>query len=93
MQGMIRDFFSIKKNTLFEEINAIKGQTPTDIWEAIDAVRKSRAVFGVAVRTDHGLGPVTGQPELYDFRAGQARPLQGVTACVFSALARVYRVV
>jgi Domain of unknown function (DUF4145) len=40
LQGMIRDFFSIRKNSLFDEINAIKDQTTADIWEAIDAVRK-----------------------------------------------------
>jgi hypothetical protein len=40
LQGMIRDFFSVSRRTLADEINAIKEQTPADIWEAIDAVRK-----------------------------------------------------
>jgi len=40
LQGMIRDFFGISKNRLQDEINAIKGHTPDDVWEAIDAVRK-----------------------------------------------------
>lgn len=40
LQGMIRDFFSISRNRLFDEIDAIKDQTPPDVWDAIDAVRK-----------------------------------------------------
>ena len=34
LQGMIRDFFSISRRTLFDEINAIKDQTPQDVWDA-----------------------------------------------------------
>jgi hypothetical protein len=40
LQGMIRDFFSIGKNRLIDEIDAIKDRTPDDVWDAIDAVRK-----------------------------------------------------
>ena len=41
LQGMIRDFWKIKdKNTLYEEINAIKEKVPEPQWKAIDAVRK-----------------------------------------------------
>ena len=40
LQGMIRDFFSVSKRTLADEINAIRDQIPPDVWEAIDSVRK-----------------------------------------------------
>lgn len=39
LQGMIRDFHSVKKDTLFAEIDALKGVIPNDEWEAIDALR------------------------------------------------------
>jgi hypothetical protein len=39
LQGMIRDFHSIKKGTLNEEITALKGIIPNDEWQAIDALR------------------------------------------------------
>ena len=40
LQGMIRDFHSIKKNTLNEEITELKGKIPNDEWNALDALRK-----------------------------------------------------
>ncbi|QQN36624.1 DUF4145 domain-containing protein [Rahnella aceris] len=40
LQGMIRDFWSVKEKNLFEEINAIKEKIPSDVWESIDAVRQ-----------------------------------------------------
>ena len=39
LQGMIRDFFTVKKRTLYDEINAIKEQIDSLTWDAIDAVR------------------------------------------------------
>ena len=39
LQGMIRDFFSLARPTLFEEISAIKDRIPVEVWEAIHAVR------------------------------------------------------
>lgn len=39
LQGMIRDFHGIKKNTLNEEITALNGVIPNDEWQAIDALR------------------------------------------------------
>jgi hypothetical protein len=39
LQGMIRDFWGIKKPRLVEEIEALKGQTDALTWKAIDAVR------------------------------------------------------
>lgn len=39
LQGMIRDFHSIKKGTLNEEITALKGVIPNQEWQAIDALR------------------------------------------------------
>lgn len=40
LQGMIRDFWGIKKARLVDEIEAIKNQTAPATWAAIDAVRK-----------------------------------------------------
>ena len=37
---MIRDFFQIEKNSLYEEINAIKTQIPTDQWAVLDGIRR-----------------------------------------------------
>ena len=39
LQGMIRDFWGIKKATLFAEINAIQEKVDSQTWQAIDAVR------------------------------------------------------
>lgn len=40
LQGMIRDFWGVKEKNLFEEINAIKDEVPTEVWDAIDAIRQ-----------------------------------------------------
>jgi Domain of unknown function (DUF4145) len=39
LQGMIRDFWGVKKDRLVEEIDAIKAKVDTTTWAAIDAVR------------------------------------------------------
>ena len=39
LQGIIRDFWGIAKNTLGEEIKALKGKMESDTWDEIDAVR------------------------------------------------------
>lgn len=39
LQGMIRDFWSVKEKNLFEEIKAIEDKVDTDTWNAIDAIR------------------------------------------------------
>ncbi len=40
LQGMIRDFWGIKKSRLIDEIEALKDNIPTTQWKAIDALRK-----------------------------------------------------
>jgi len=40
LQGIIRDFWSIKKKNLFEEIAALEEKIDSVTWEAIDSVRK-----------------------------------------------------
>ena len=40
LQGIIRDFWKIKKDNLYQEINAIKDKVDPLVWQAIDAVRK-----------------------------------------------------
>lgn len=40
LQGMIRDFWGIKKNTLKEEIDAIQNLVPSTQWKGIDGLRK-----------------------------------------------------
>jgi len=39
LQGMIRDFWGISENNLYEEINKIKDKVTASQWKAIDAVR------------------------------------------------------
>jgi len=39
LQGMIRDFWNIKKGTLFNQIDELKGKVDTATWAAIDSVR------------------------------------------------------
>ncbi|QPJ66300.1 MAG: DUF4145 domain-containing protein [Candidatus Nitrohelix vancouverensis] len=40
LQGMIRDFHDITKGRLIDEIEAIKDTIESEVWTAIDAVRK-----------------------------------------------------
>ncbi len=40
LQGMIRDFWEVKPQNLFQEIESIKDKVEFDTWEAIDVVRK-----------------------------------------------------
>lgn len=40
LQGMIRDFWNIRKSRLIDEINALEEKLDTATWEAIDALRK-----------------------------------------------------
>lgn len=40
IQGIIRDFFGVKKNRLIDEIEAIKDKIDPLTWDAIDSVRK-----------------------------------------------------
>lgn len=39
LQGIIRDYWNIKKDRLIDEINELKGKIDQSTWEAIDAVR------------------------------------------------------
>ncbi|MYN64951.1 MAG: DUF4145 domain-containing protein [Acidobacteria bacterium] len=40
LQGIIRDFWGVTKNTLAAEITALKGQIDEPLWDAIDGLRK-----------------------------------------------------
>lgn len=40
LQGMIRDFWNIRRNTLNEEINALKSIVPATQWKVLDSLRK-----------------------------------------------------
>ena len=40
LQGMIRDFWSVKKGNLYAEINAIQGKVTPTQWKALDGLRK-----------------------------------------------------
>jgi len=40
LQGMIRDFWGIKKGRLFDEIEALRDKVDTETWQAIDSVRQ-----------------------------------------------------
>lgn len=39
LQGMIRDFWKINQDTLYQEINALKDKIDSAVWDAIDGVR------------------------------------------------------
>jgi hypothetical protein len=39
IQGMIRDFWGIKKGRLIDEINELQGKVQSEVWDAIDSVR------------------------------------------------------
>lgn len=39
LQGIIRDFWEIKKDRLIDEIKALEGKVDTNTWTAIDSVR------------------------------------------------------
>lgn len=39
-QGMIRDFWSVKKENLYAEINALQGKVTPTQWKALDGLRK-----------------------------------------------------
>ena len=40
LQGMIRNFWKVKRKTLFDEIEAIKDKVEPQTWQAIDSVRE-----------------------------------------------------
>lgn len=40
LQGMIRDFYGIRKNRLIDEIAELQGRIPPFQWDAIDSLRK-----------------------------------------------------
>lgn len=40
MQGIIRDFWKVKKPTLYDEIEAIKNKVEPQTWKAMDSVRE-----------------------------------------------------
>ncbi len=40
LQGMIRDFWKISKSSLYEEITALNGKIPVDLWNSIDSLRQ-----------------------------------------------------
>ncbi len=40
LQGMIRDFWDIRKSRLVDEINELQGKIDPLVWEAIDGLRK-----------------------------------------------------
>lgn len=40
LQGMIRDFWEIRKNTLYNEINELQDKIPAKQWAVIDGIRR-----------------------------------------------------
>ncbi|CAI3929263.1 unnamed protein product [Commensalibacter communis] len=40
LQGIIRDFWKVKPDTLYKEINQIKDKIGSDLYDAIDAIRQ-----------------------------------------------------
>lgn len=69
LQGMIRDFWSISKRTLKEEIDDLEDKVDTDTWESIDAVR-SVGNIGAHMEKDINL--------IIDVEPGEAQLLIGL---------------
>lgn len=40
LQGMIRDYWGIVKNKLYDEISELKAKVQPDLWQAIDSLRQ-----------------------------------------------------
>lgn len=40
LQGMIRDFWGVKADTLYNEINKIEEKCDPEVWQSIDAIRE-----------------------------------------------------
>jgi hypothetical protein len=66
LQGMILDFWSVTKNRLVDEIDAIKSNVDTVTWDAIDALRKVGNI-GAHMEKDINL--------IVDVEAGEAEAL------------------
>ena len=65
LQAIVRDFFQVKKNTLADEMDAIKEKLDPEIWEAVDTTRKTGNIGknmekGVNLVVD----PDPGEPEM-----------------------------
>jgi len=69
LQGMIRDFWSISKHTLKEEIDELEDKVDPDTWESIDAVR-SVGNIGAHMEKDINL--------IIDVEPGEAQLLIGL---------------
>jgi hypothetical protein len=54
LQGIIRDFWSIQKKRLIDEINALQDKIDSQTWQAIDAVR-SIGNIGAHMEKDIGV--------------------------------------
>lgn len=66
LQGMIRDFWNIKKENLFAEITAIKDKVTPPQWKALDGLRKIGNI-GAHMEQDVNL--------IIDIEAGEAKKL------------------
>ena len=69
LQGMIRDFWGIKKARLKDEVEALEGMVDADIWASIDAVR-SVGNIGAHMEQDINI--------IVDVEAGEAQLLIGL---------------
>ena len=74
LQGIIRDFWGVSKDTLAAEINAIKDKLDLDSWQAIDAVRKIGNI-GAHMEKDINL--------VIDVEPGEAQMLIGLIEALF----------
>lgn len=66
LQGMIRDFWSVKKENLYTEINAIQDKVTPSQWKALDGLRKIGNI-GAHMEQDVNL--------IIDIDAGEAKKL------------------
>jgi len=74
LQGMIRDFWGVTKETLKQEIDAIKEQVESTTWEAIETVRRVGNI-GAHMEKDINL--------IIDVEPDEARLLIGLIELLF----------
>lgn len=66
VQQIIRDYWNVSKDRLYEEIQAIKSKLQPEIWEAVDALRE---VGNIGAHSEKDINVIV------DVEPGEARAL------------------
>lgn len=59
LQGLIRDYYKISKDSLYHEIQALKEILPVDLWDAVDGIRE---VGNVAAHSEKDVNVIVDVP-------------------------------